>query len=197
MKNQLVTVVTNEKTKQFFVTFNNEDTDTTGFSRLKYNFNWVCKRIKEIEAGTKSLSKTPSILHSFDSGMFWAMKNSNLEDWSAVTDDKVIALEDVKTVEAAIAKSFEDKGYTNVRSHMAKGPEAKFMGSYAWGSWNPNKTLKQYKTMMAKIGKAMNTDISPKVVILAWSESTRNNGTINNKYDLYQFLKDHNVFSND
>ena len=191
---QVATVIFNKITNQFFVTFNNADAKKKGLSRPKGNYKWVKKRIAEIEAGTKSLERTPGLLHSFDMGLLWAFENSDINDWQERPLKRQFQLTEVSNVEKRLAHRMERLGFNNIRSLKTKGPDKSAWDNYNWGTWNPNKTLKQFKTMMDKIGKAMNKEFSDVIINKAWLVCVKVRPTINNKYDLWEFFKKEGLF---
>jgi len=140
-KPQLASVI-NKITGQFFVTFNNYDAKRKGLSRPKGNFKWIQKRVSEIKAGTKSLDKTPSILHDFDDGLMWAFAASKLEDWQERRLKRRINLSDTMVVEKRIAHIMESKGLKNIRVLKTKGPDKTKWDSFKWGSWTPENKSK-------------------------------------------------------
>lgn len=191
---QIATVIFNKVTMQFFVTFNNFDAKRKGLARPKGNFKWVEKRVAEIKAGTVPLEKSPSVLHSFDAGLLWAFGNSNIDDWQERRCKQQIELTDVETVEKRLAYRMEALGFTNIRVYKTKGPDKTKWDSFGWGAWTPeNKSMKQIFTMLDKIGKAMNKEISQTIKNKTYYECATKN-TIKNKCDLWEFFQREGLF---
>jgi hypothetical protein len=196
-KPQIATVIFNKVTKQFFVTFNNYDAKEKGLSRPKNNFKWIKKRVAEIKAGTKSLERTPSILHVLDSGLMWAIAASNIDDWQEKRLKRRCELKDTAIIEKRIAYRMESKGFTNMRVLKTKGPDKTKWDSYQWGAWTPeNKSLKQLYKLFDNLSLAMGKDIPVAMRNKAYYECTTRN-TIKNKCDLWQFFKNEGLFSDE
>lgn len=193
-KNQVATVLKNDTTKQFFITFNNEDARTKGASRILGNHKWLEKRIAEIKGGVQSIEDNPGILHALDNGINWAIRNSNVKDWHVSTREESCTLEEVMTVEHDWASKLEKLGYVNVRIKKAKGPEARIWAAYKWGSWNPNMTFKNFRRRMDNVMTAMNKQIPDKIINKAWLACVSPKSTISNKYDLWCFFEREGLF---
>jgi|SRR5882672_2764469 len=194
---QVATVIFNKITNQFFVTFNNYDATKIGLARPKGNFKWIQKRVEEIRFGTKSLDKTPSILHVLDDGLLWAFSASKLEDWQEKRLKRRYELNEVASVEKRLAHRMESNGFKNIRVLKTKGPEKTKWDAFSWGAWTPeNKSQKQIYKLFDRLESAMNKEIPSVLRNKAYMQCTTRN-TIKNKCDLWRFFKDEGLFSDE
>lgn len=199
---QKVTVLVNHKTRQFYITFNNDNSILKGRKSILAKYNWIIKRIADIKSGKiKSTSRyNQSVLHQLDSSIMWAIHNSTVTDWIEQPLKKLYKLSDDVKLQRRLATKLEKLGYLNVRSRTSsvKGPAQninpinRMPGN--WGIWNPNTTLTLFKRKLGGISKSMNIEFPNGYVVRCWSEAIKPNGTIKNGADLWIKFEKDNIF---
>lgn len=192
-ENQVLCVLRNDVTKQFFVSVHNETSSKFGLDRHIGNYRWVVKRMAEYKNNKDTDNMiNKSVLHTLDNGLFWAFANSNVEDWTETRVNKLYKISDVAVALDEIAATHEALGYKNVRVKESKAPTISnnpMVGK--WGSWNSNKPWNTFNKQMLRIFKQMGKDITPeisKVIKDAYFLCIKEQSPITNKYDLYNYF---------